>query len=153
MFRFQLPSPITAAYAARHSHTHCVFLVTYTVGYTPKFSVSTYVELLYMLCILSVVHNMYIRIYVDRIPLLYDPVQAYHPSCCPSLSCNASLCRAMVVWVHEQVHMLLSLHVRMYVLLMYYIDSKIYRTFCGTAHQIQPLYDSALLGNATHHNK
>ena len=27
MFRFQLPSPITAAYAARHSHAHCVFLV------------------------------------------------------------------------------------------------------------------------------
>ena len=27
MFRFQLPSPITTAYAARHSHMHCVFLV------------------------------------------------------------------------------------------------------------------------------
>ena len=27
MFHFQLPSPITVAYAARHSHTHCVFLV------------------------------------------------------------------------------------------------------------------------------
>ena len=27
MFRFQLSSPITAAYAARHSHMHCVFLV------------------------------------------------------------------------------------------------------------------------------
>ena len=27
MFRFQLPSPITAAYAVRHSHAHCVFLV------------------------------------------------------------------------------------------------------------------------------
>ena len=142
---FQFLSPYTIAQRTMQhfiNYLHCGV-------HTPKFSVSTYmyVGLLYMLCILSVVHNTNIRIYVDRNPLLYDPVQAYHPSCCPSLSCNASL--SGHGGLGSRTSVFLSLHVRTYYIRTYYIDSMIRRTFCGTAHRIQPLYDSAPLGNAS----
>ena len=70
---FQFLSPYTIAQRTMQhfiNYLHCGV-------HTPKFSVSTYmyVGLLYMLCILSVVHNTSIRIYVDRNPLLYDPVK------------------------------------------------------------------------------